>query len=158
MVEKTDMYADSRRLQGSWVAGLPEFEPDPALWQRIQNARHRQVVRRRWRLAGAASAVVAALTVSLALLFPGTDGMEMASTEMATSQQRSSALEQDWLATFPVSAQTRTDPKLERIDRNLQRAYDDMSSSQELIPLWQQRNQAMQEQIERGPVRSITRI
>lgn len=154
------MNIDSRQLPGAWTMGLrlPEFDPDPALWQRIQTARHRQIVRRRWRHAGAFSLALVVFGFSLALVVPRGESLDRGLSEMSAWQQRSSALERDWLATFPDAAQARPDPELALIDHNLQQAYDETASTRDLIPLWEQRNQAMQEMIQRGRVRSITRI
>ena len=62
------------------------------------------------------------------------------------------------VASMAESTSARVDPRLELIDHNLQQAYDNMASPSELIPLWRKRSQAMQEVIDRGSVRSITRI
>lgn len=153
------MNTDPGPRPAAWAIGmrLPEFEPDPALWPRIQVARHRQVVRRRWRHAGGLFALVAALGLSFTML-PQGKSVDSAGEEMAKLQQRSSTLERDWLASMAESTSARVDPRLELIDHNLQQAYDDMASPSELIPLWRKRSQAMQEVIDRGSVRSITRI
>lgn len=67
------MNTDPGPRPAAWAIGmrLPEFEPDPALWPRIQVARHRQVVRRRWRHAGGLFALVAALGLSFTMLPQG---------------------------------------------------------------------------------------
>ncbi len=156
---RLSMSTDPQPRPTAWLIGmrLPEFEPDPALWPRIQVARHREAVRRRWRHAGGLLALVVALGMSFTML-PQGEVVDSANEEMAQLQQRSSTLERDWLASMPELATAPVDPRLELIDHNLQQAYDDMASPSELIPLWRKRSQAMQEVIDRGPVRSITRI
>ena len=97
------MNTDPGPRPAAWAIGmrLPEFEPDPALWPRIQVARHRQVVRRRWRHAGGLFALVAALGLSFTML-PQGESVDSAGEEMAKLQQRSSTLERDWLASLTV--------------------------------------------------------
>lgn len=144
---------------GSPLQGLPEFDPDPALWSRIQ-ARHVQVIdrrrqRNRWLAAGLSlAALLCVVAISrFQLELPQTD-------EVAAWQKHSQALEQEWLGMSRSTWDPRARAELRLIDIELQTAYDRGAAASELIPLWKLRNEALQDLIDSdvGRMRSITRI
>lgn len=143
----------------SALQDLPEFDPDPALWSRIQTSRSQLLRRRqhrnRWLAAGlSAAALVCVVSVSrLQLGSPQTD-------PVAVWQNHSQALEQEWLAMSRSTPDPRARTELRLIDLELQTAYDRGATADELIPLWKLRNDALRELISNdvGRMRSVTRI
>ncbi len=108
---------------------LPEFAPSPQLWPRIVAARRRQQRARRWRLGGAAW---------LALPAP------LAQRDVAADQRESRRLEREWrdLAGAERSAAAAF-ASVRLIDAALQAAYDRGARPEELVPLWQRRNETL---------------
>ncbi|WP_371279853.1 hypothetical protein [Dokdonella sp.] len=138
---------------------LPEFDPDPALWSRIQSRRAHQQVRRRQRQRWVASglAVAALLCVVAVSRFqieqPKPD-------QVAVWQGYSQALEQEWLAMARATPDPRVRAELRLIDLELQTAYDRGAAESELIPLWKLRNEALRELIDNdvSRMRAVTRL
>ena len=138
---------------------LPEFDPDPALWSRIQASRmqltSRRRLRKRWMAGGLSLAalfcVVAVSRVQLGVSQPD---------DVAAWQKHSQVLEQEWLTMSRSTPDPRARTELRLIDLELQTAYDRGATSSELIPLWKLRNEALRELIDNDAsrVRSITRI
>jgi hypothetical protein len=139
---------------------LPEFEPDPALWARIESAHARQANARRWRHGGWLASGLAAALAAIVVL-PGIRPDAAAPLdEVATWQQRSQALEQQWQALPPASADPRARAELRLIDVELQSAYDRGAVATELVPLWKLRSEALHGLVNGNNPRSraITRI
>lgn len=139
---------------------LPEHEPDPALWARIQVVRaSRQRRRRRQRGAwfGVGLAAAAMLSVVVLSRYPAPAGP---SGELASWRENSQSLEAQWraLAGSPVDPRSRAQLRL--IDAELQSAYDRGAAESELIPLWKSRSAALQDLIRNDSDRllAITRI
>lgn len=124
----------------SFDAGtLPVFEPDPALWSRIVQARQRQLARRRWALAALASAAAAVLAVTTTLsLRPHDDPVRTWS-----AQDESHALEGEWLRLDTRASTAPGVARVRAIDAALQTAYDRGARDEDTASLWRQRNAAL---------------
>ena len=144
------------------LAELPVFEPDGALWSRIEAAHERarkpaaaKPKRRPLRLA-IGFATAAALVVAVIATLPRND-VEPALVE---GQRESQTLESEWRTLTPAAA---TRPaagiaRLHMIDAALQAAYDRGAAPAELKPLWQQRNDALRGLILVAQNDEVTRI
>ena len=139
---------------------LPEFDPDPALWDRIEGLRTRHVIRRRRRHAAMLGGSIAATLFAVLVFVPGFRAQQAERSDVLGWQRESLTLEEHWRESSGSVADPRTRAQLQMIDAQLQAAYDQAAAANVLIPLWKQRNQTLQELIEhdsRG-IRSITRI
>ena len=139
------------------LAELPVFAPDAGLWSRIaaEHAKRNATPRpRRWIALAAAAAVVAAIVA--VPRFTGTNPGEPVAVEGVRESQ---ALEREWRALTPVSARPSVDlARLRVIDAALQSAYDRGAGSDELAPLWQQRNETLRGLILVAQADTVTRI
>ncbi|MEP7044480.1 MAG: hypothetical protein ABI843_15550 [Dokdonella sp.] len=124
---------------------LPVFPPSVDLWRRIaaaQALRQRRV--RRWRISiGAGGAVAAAIIGVVVLTLP--QWMSSPSPyAVADDQRESRTLESQWQH---LAAASSPNPgglsRLRLIDATLQAAYDRGARTDELAPLWRQRNEAL---------------
>lgn len=144
----------------SALPGLPEFEPDPALWGRIHSANVRRVRRRRVRLLGVAGMLVACVATSW--FFASTaQRPELSGVQgVAFSQAHSQQLQDQWLVRADEALDPRIQARLRLLDSDLQAAYDRGASEPELTPLWMLRNQLLQSLVQNDGRRSIrlTRI
>jgi len=139
---------------------LPEFDPDPALWDRIERSRNRQVMRRRWRRASLIGWSIAASFLAIMVFAPGMRAPGPQQSDVLDWQRQSLTLEEHWRTSAATVPDSHMRAQLLLIDAQLQAAYDQAATANVLIPLWKQRNRTLQELIEhdgRG-VRSITRI
>jgi len=140
------------------LAELPVFAPDAALWSRIaaEHAKRNAAPRpRRWIALAAAAAVVAAV-IMVVPKFTGTKPGEPLAVE---GQRESQALESEWRSLTPVSARPSVDlARLRIIDAALQSAYDRGAGSDELAPLWKERNDALRGLILTAQADTVTRI
>lgn len=145
------------RAASPWLQ-LPEFEPDPALWSRIQSARS-QLLRRRQRKRWLAVSLAAAALLCVAIVSRVQLGLSQ-SEDVAFWQEHSQSLEQEWLAMSRSTPDPRARTELRLIDLELQTAYDRGATEGELIPLWKLRNEALRELIDSNGSRqrSVTRI
>ncbi len=138
------------------LSGLPQFDPDPRLWARIEDVHRRRVRERRvawrWLSSGLAAALVAVVVL------PHRSGPHV--DDLAAWQQRSQALEREWLARTRAAGNTRLHARLLGIDDRLQAAYDRGADDAELAPLWKQRIEALDDLIARdeSPARMVTRL
>ncbi|HMM67906.1 MAG TPA: hypothetical protein PKC03_13290 [Dokdonella sp.] len=139
---------------------LPEHEPDPALWTRIQSVRAaRQLRSRRQRRGwlGAGLAAAAMLCIAVFSRFPLPAGQ---ADDLASWREHSRLLEAQWhtLPGSPVDPRSRAELRL--IDSQLQSAYDRGATDSELIPLWKLRSAALQDLIRHDSdrVQAVTRI
>ena len=124
------------------LPALPEFEPAPDLWSRIERRHLRRKRHRRLVVAsGIAAVFVAAITV-FALYAPTRDSDVLAEQRRETFQ-----LEQDWQA---LSAMVADDgySRLRSFDVALQLAYDRRVDNHELNLLWNKRNQVLRDLIQ----------
>ncbi|MBN8481671.1 MAG: hypothetical protein J0L88_08790 [Xanthomonadales bacterium] len=139
------------------LSHLPQFDPDPGLWARIDAAHQRQMRERRaaWRWL---SAGLAAALVAVVVLPRGTG--QRNDEDLASWQRRSQALEREWLARAHAAGDTRLHARLLGIDDRLQAAYDRGAGDAELAPLWKQRIEALDDLIARddSPMRVVTRL
>jgi len=139
------------------LADLPVFAPDAALWSRIAAAHAKRNATprpRRWIALAAAAAVVAAIVA--VPKFTGTKPGEPLAVE---GQRESQALEREWHSLTPVSARPSVDvARLRIIDAALQSAYDRGADSDELAPLWKERNEALRGLILTAQADTVTRI
>lgn len=141
------------------LAELPVFAPDAELWPRIVAAHAKQKAMRRkprWiAFAAAAAVVVAAILIAVPRLTATRPGEPLA----VEGQRESQALEREWHALTPVSAQPSVDlARLRVIDAALQAAYDRGADTDELAPLWKQRNEALRGLILTAQADTVTRI
>lgn len=139
------------------LAELPVFAPDAKLWSRIvaQHARQKAPPRpRRWIVLASAAAIVAAIVA--VPTFTRTKPGEPLAIE---GQRESQALEREWQSLTPVSARPSVDlARLRIIDAALQSAYDRGAGSDELAPLWKERNDALRGLILTAQADTVTRI
>lgn len=138
---------------------LPEFEPDPALWSKIQSRRSQQLARRRQRNRWVASGLAAAALLCVVAVSRVQLGQSQPD-QVAIWQGHSQALEQEWLAMSRSTPDPRTRTELRLIDLELQTAYDRGATADELIPLWKLRNEALRELIDNdgSRMRAVTRL
>lgn len=137
---------------------LPVFDPDPALWVRIQalDQRHRQ--RRRIRFAALAGGL-ATLLAALALVVPGGPWHPAESADLALRQATSQQLQEQLASVASARADVSALSDLRVIDAALQAAYDRNATDDELDALWIMRNGALRALgADAGPSRSVTRI
>lgn len=144
------------RRRRELLSHLPQFEPDPGLWARIEAVHGRQARQRRaaW---GWLSAVVAAALVAVAVL-PRGNGPRI--DDLAAWQQRSQALEREWRERASDAGPPRAHARLLGIDGRLQAAYDRGALEAELAPLWKQRIEALDDLIahDDASLRVVTRL
>jgi hypothetical protein len=126
---------------------LPVFAPNAGLWSRIEAAHRAQAKTQRWRLGGlaAAAAVLGGIGV---LMLPHT--LPTLSQDILAGQRESQALEGEWRQLVGSAHPTLgTTAQLRVIDAELQAAYDRGAQTDELAPLWQERNRALRGLISR---------
>jgi hypothetical protein len=140
------------------LAELPVFAPDAGLWPRIvaAHARQRRVRQpRRW----IAFAAAAAIVVAAIIVVPRWTAPTPAEPLAAEGQRESQALEREWQSLTPVSARPTIDlARLRVIDAALQAAYDRGAGTDELAPLWKERNEALRGLILTAQADTVTRI
>ncbi len=153
-------HGSTARVQ-AMLDNLPEFEPDASLWTRIEAAqsrrrRSRSAMRTGWIGAGIAAAL-AVVVLRTGTPEGGAIGVE---ADAATWQRQSEALEREWLASERAPGHAPARARLLGIDDALQAAYDRGATSDELAPLWQQRNAALRSLIDHDVARTaaVTRI
>lgn len=139
------------------LEGLPDFEPDPGLWARIQAARARRQRRRRnaWLGGGLAAAAV------LCVVLLGRDRLPSGSAgDLASWREQAQSLESQWRTMAADALDPRSRAELRLIDAELQSAYDRGAGDDELIPLWKLRSAALQDLIrgDNDRLRAATRI
>ena len=140
------------------LAELPVFTPDADLWSRIAAAHTKRSATprpRRWIgvLAAAAAAVAVIVTV------PGLTGPKPGEPVTLDGPRESQALEREWQALTPASARPSAHlARLRIIDAALQSAYDRGAGSEELAPLWKERNEALRGLILVAQADTVTRI
>ncbi len=140
------------------LAQLPEFEPDVRLWSRIEHslaqpAKRRGGRRMLWLGSAAAAALAAVVIVPTAMRPSSAEGVEV-------WLQRSHTLEQAWRAEVRSASDPLLRARLQLIDGELQAAYDRGARNDELLTLWKQRGDALQQLLESSStkVQAVVRI
>ncbi|MBL8298268.1 MAG: hypothetical protein JNN30_07980 [Rhodanobacteraceae bacterium] len=128
-------------LQALRLATLPEFDPPARLWERIE-AVHQQR-RRRQRLAQWGMGVAAVLALATVLLVPRHDLASSDSRALAQLENRSRELEQTYADLSQTASAADSEVELRAVEFALQQAYDRGATLNELLPLWQQRNEVL---------------
>lgn len=140
------------------LAELPVFAPDADLWSRIaaEHAKRNATPRpRRWIAIAAAAAAAVAVIVTVPRLTRTNPGEPVA----LEGQRESQALEREWQSLTQASARPSVDlARLRIIDAALQSAYDRGAGSDELAPLWKERNAALRGLILTAQADTVTRI
>lgn len=126
-------------LKSLRLAGLPEFDPPPQLWARIEAAHVRR--RQQRRLAGwsAAAALVLAVAGLVAVVAPPAPVPARPSALLQLERQ-SQELEQVYAGLAQPFSPLESEVELHAIETALQQAYDRGAAAEELAPLWEQRN------------------
>lgn len=127
-------------LKALRLAALPEFDPPPQLWARIEaeHRRRRQHARvLRW---GGGLAAMLALAAVIALApRPQID----IANPLAQLERRSHELEQAYAGLSQTASPLENEAELRAVEVALQQAYDRGAAVDELLPLWQQRNDVL---------------
>ena len=143
---------------GVFFRQLPEFDPDPALWGRIQTRGRRQ---RRWRRIrlGAFTGALASLVLVLAFVYPLASWQPTSAPELAVRQGTSQQLQEKLAAVSGAQDDFRALSELRLIDARLQAAYDRNATDDELAALWSLRKGALRALgADTGANLSVTRI
>lgn len=143
---------------GIFLRQLPEFDPDPALWERIQ-ARGRQ--QRQWRRIrfGVVTGALASLLLVLALVYPVAPWQPTAAPDLAVRQATSQQLQEQLAAVSGAADDFRALSDLRLIDARLQAAYDRNATDDEIAALWILRNDVLRALgMDAGTSRAVTRI
>ncbi len=145
---------------GSVFSNLPEFEPDPALWNRIRSANVRRVRLRRMRRIGAVGAVFVGVAAAWLLAFPYRMMFQPDARSSINWQAHSQQLLDQWNERTNQNLDPHIQARLRLLDSDLQAAYDRGASEPELAPLWSLRSRLLQSlvQSESGRSRHLTRI
>ncbi len=148
--------AESRQL---FFGQLPVFDPNPALWVRIQTLERRQQRRRRrlrFGILGGAGALALAL---IALALPGGSWRSGAADELAARQATSRQLQERLVSRSSGQGDFSAGSALRVIDAELQEAYDRNAADDELKALWALRNEILRALVADGrSIQSVTRI
>lgn len=136
---------DAALRRPNWLE-LPVFEPPADLWSRIAATQALRTRRRRqWLGAGGMAAAVALAAVLFA------PPKAPITPDLVDGQRESRVLEGEWRRVddgrFSASREM---TRLRVIDASLQSAYDRRAERDELVPLWQQRNNALRSLISRS--------
>lgn len=124
-------------LKSLRLAGLPEFDPPPQLWARIEAGHARR--RRQSRLAYCSAAAAVALAVAglVAVVAPPAPAKPSALLQL---ERQSQELEQAYAGLAQPLSPLESEVELRAIEAALQQAYDRGAAAEELAPLWEQRN------------------
>ncbi len=122
------------------LAALPEFDPPAQLWARIEaEHRRRQLRGRVLRWGGGLAAMLALATVVALAPRP-----QLAATgPLAQLERRSQELEQAYAGFGQTASPLENEAELRAVELALQQAYDRGAAVDELLPLWQQRNDVL---------------
>lgn len=127
-------------LRSLRLGALPEFDPPPHLWERIEQAHGRRQRQRRVQRWGGALAACLALAAVLSL---APQGGPPQPDPLVHLEQRSHELEQIYAGLTQPSAPLESEAELRAVELALQQAYDRGAAAAELLPLWQQRNELL---------------
>lgn len=126
------------------VQRLPEFDPDPALWERIRAGNTRRL-RRRWIRQAAGLGLGLAIVVLVGLHETRESGQIASDVREMTDGRMHSQRLQDALrssGTGPIHSSLQS--RLRLVDSELQAAYDHGAGETELQSLWALRNQLLE--------------
>lgn len=144
-----DSLIDARPMSASL---LPEFDPDPALWERILSGNDRRLRRRRNRRFAVLGVCLAVVVVfGLRVLQPAEDvgdGVHAVADVRMESQDLQDALRGNGNGRVDSIVQSR----LRLLDRDLQAAYDHGAGDAELQALWTLRKQLLEALVEQDSV------
>jgi hypothetical protein len=129
-------------LKALRLAALPEFDPPAHLWARIEAEHQRRRQRRRVAQWGTGIAAMVALAAVL-LLAPQRELVSSGSSALAMLESRSQELEQRYAGLSQTASTLDDEAELRAVERALQQAYDRGAAVDELMPLWQQRNEVL---------------
>lgn len=129
-------------LKALRLAALPEFDPPAHLWARIEAEHQRRRQRRRIAQWGTGIAAVVALAAVL-LFVPQRELVPSGSSALAVLESRSQELEQMYAGLSQTASTLDDEAELRAVERALQQAYDRGAAVDELMPLWQQRNEVL---------------
>lgn len=127
-------------LRSLRLGALPEFDPPPQLWERIEQAHGRRQRQRRVLRWGSALAACLALAAVMAL---APQGGAPQPDPLVHVEQRSHELEQIYAGLASPSTPLESELELHAVELALQQAYDRGAAAAELLPLWQQRNELL---------------
>ena len=139
---------------------LPEFEPDPALWERIHTANGRRVRRRRVRLVGVFGMALAGVVAIAWVGFSASPESPLDRSVVGEWPSHSQRLQDQWVRQENPDLDPHIQARLRLLDSDLQAAYDRGASDPELAPLWSLRSRLLHSlvQDDRGRARRLTRI
>lgn len=126
-------------LKSLRLAGLPEFDPPPQLWARIEAAHARRLRQRRVTRWSAAAAVVLGIA-GLVAVTPPPPPPSARPSALVQLERQSQELEQVYAGLAQPFSPLESEVELHAIETALQQAYDRGAAAEELAPLWQQRN------------------
>ena len=125
-------------LKSLRLAGLPEFDPPPQLWERIQAAHAQRLRQRRLVRWSAAAAMVLAVAGLVSVVAPPAPPARPAA--LLQLERQSQELEQVYAGLAQPFSPLESEVELHAIETALQQAYDRGAAAEELAPLWEQRN------------------
>ncbi|WP_313919485.1 hypothetical protein [Tahibacter sp.] len=127
-------------LKALRLAALPEFDPPPNLWARIEAEHHRRQQRGRTLRWGSGLAAMLALATVVAL---APRPQIAAANPLAQLERRSHELELAYAGLSQAASPLESEAELRAVELALQQAYDRGAAVDELLPLWQQRNDVL---------------
>ncbi len=139
---------------------LPEFDPDPTLWERIRRDHARRIQVRRIRQFGGfglgLALVAVVVTQGIRWSVDSDPGYQGISDGRVQSQRLQDQLESMGSQPFGSDVQAR----LRLVDNDLQAAYDHGADDSELKSLWALRNQLLESMVRQDTdhARLLTRI
>ena len=133
----------------AFLRALPDVDPPPALWNRIERAQsRRRSTRRAVSFAMAATVLVAVMAVGTVMVGRGEIDRDVvgAAPPISETITRSHALERDLAAVRSTGqrASLSLEAELARVDADLARAYARQASEAELHTLWSARVTALE--------------
>ena len=128
-------------LKSLRLAALPEFDPPPQLWARIE-AEHRRRSQRR-RIVRWGAGIAAAFALAAVLLMSPQPQVRPGGSALALLEHRSHELEQRYAGLSQIASPLENEAELRAVELALQEAYDRGAAAEELMPLWQQRNDVL---------------
>ncbi len=151
---------DGNQAPSAGIADLPEFDPDPALWTRIQRGHARRVIRRRLIRAGGFSASGAVVAIVILLGARGDFTGPSGTRDVTDGRFQSQALQNQSSAVVAGPQNEEVSVSVRRVDRELQMAYDQGADASRLRALWALRNQLLESLAREDGVRGLrlTRI
>lgn len=143
-----------------FVPVLPEFDPNPALWERIRSGNVRRVRRRRFIQLGSLGLSVALVAVLGFGLMRGSGEDPSLMYGVSDGRLHSQQLQDELSSNGSGFLDSALQSRLRLVDSELQAAYDHGAGDTELQPLWKLRNQLLESLVRQDgePGRQLTRI